>query len=212
MTGETLTVPRGPLDLEQPWTTPAGCTPVRLRRVGDAAAPRLATSVATWFDDECLSVLFTSMDDIVVVSYRGHDEPLYEHDVVEVFLAPDSPTRYFEIEVNPLGAVFDARIDSPDGLRATMRADRAWNCAGLMTAIRKMTESGGGMSIDTLIRIPFAGLDRAVPSAGETWRANFFRIDRHPAFGDEFSAWQPTWKDPPDFHLVAAFGSLRFVG
>jgi hypothetical protein len=66
------------------------------------------------------------------------------------------------------------------------------------------------MSIDTIVRIPFSSVGRATPGDGETWRGNFFRIDRHPDHGDEFSAWQPTLKNPADFHVAAAFGALRF--
>ena len=64
--------------------------------------------------------------------------------------------------------------------------------------------------MDVLIRIPFAALGRPAPADGESWAANFFRIDRHPELGDEFCAWQPTLKKPPDFHLTASFGTLRF--
>ncbi len=131
--------------------------------------------------------------------------------MVEVFLAPEEElTRYFELEINPRGTIFDARVDSPDGVRASMRVDRSWNCDGLLVAVRKVTESDGTASVDTLLRIPFASLGRPVPGDGEHWRVNFFRIDRHPQLGDEFSAWQPTMKSPPDFHVPAAFGTLRF--
>ena len=92
-----------------------------------------------------------------------------------------------------------------------MHADRGWTCDGLFAAIRKTIESDGTTSTDTLLRIPFAALDRGAPEDGETWRANFYRIDRHPRFGDEYSAWQPTWKVPADFHVPAAFGTLRFA-
>ena len=54
----------------------------------------------------------------------GHDEPIWKEDVFEVFVAPQGLTPYFEIEVNPLGTTFDARIDSPDGERATMTTPR----------------------------------------------------------------------------------------
>lgn len=212
MGGETLIVPRAAFDLEEPWTAPAGCVPVRLRRSGDAAAPRLATSVAAWFDDDCLTVLFSAADDLVVASYRDHDDPLWEQDVVEVFLAPQVLASYFEIEVSPRGTIFDARIESPDGVRATMNVDRSWNCRGLFPAVRSIIESGGAISLDLVMRIPFAALDRRTPDDGETWRANFFRIDRHPARGDEFTAWQPTGKEPADFHVTAAFGVLHFRG
>ena len=210
MTGETLVVVRAPFDMEEPWSTPAGCSPVRLRRAGDAAPPRLATSVAAFYDDEYLSILFSSSDDLVRSTLFAHDAPLYEEDVVEIFITPDVLERYYELEVSPRGTVFDARVDSPDGERATMHVDRAWNCEGLVAAVRQVTESHGSTTVDTIVRIPFAALERNTPEAGETWRANFFRIDRHPEAGDEFSAWQPTMKNPADFHVPAAFGTLCF--
>lgn len=209
---ETLAVPRAAFDVEEPWATPAACSPVRLRRAQDGSAPRLATTVAAWHDAEYLTLLFSAADDHIRASYHQHDDPLYEQDVVEVFLAPDGLTRYYEIEVSPNGTIFDAAVDSPDGVRATMHVDRGWTCAGLVVAVRKVTESGGAMSIDSLVRIPFASVGRSAPAEGETWRGNFFRIDRHPGHGDEFSAWQPTLKTPADFHIAAAFGALRFLG
>ncbi len=201
---------RGDFEMEDPWTAPAFCTPVRLRRASDAAPPRLATSVAAWFDEHRLSILFSAGDDHVEATMLAHDAPLYEQDVVEVFFAPEEPTRYFELEVSPRGTVFDARIVSPDGNRATMQVDRRWDCEGLIAAVRVVTESNGAMSVDTLLRIPFASVGRATPREGERWRANFFRVDRHPSHGDEFSAWQPTMRIPADFHVPAAFGTLRF--
>lgn len=211
MIAETLRVPRAAFDMEEPWAMPDACTPVRLRRATDGETPRLSTSVAAWYDEQYLSVLFSASDDLLHATYTHHDDPLYEEDVVEIFLAPDGLVRYFELEVNPRGALFDARITSPDGERATMHADREWTCEGLFAAIRKVTESGGTMTVDTLVRIPFAALERARPQSGEEWRANFFRIDRHPRLGDEFSAWQPTMKIPADFHVPAAFGKLLFA-
>ena len=208
---ETLVIRRAELDMEEPWATPAVSTPVRLRRATDAAAPRLATTLSAWYDDIYLNVLFSASDDHVHATLLEHDAPLYEQDVVEMFLAPDRPTQYFEIEVSPRGTIFDARVDSPDGVRATMRVDRDWTCEGLVAAVRRVTESSGAISIDTVIRIPFASLDRATPADGETWRGNFFRIDRHPQRGDELTAWQPTYRIPADFHVVAAFGALRFA-
>jgi hypothetical protein len=210
ITPEILAVPRGAFDMEDPWTVPAACTPVRLRRATDAAPPRLATSVAVWFDERHLNILFSAGDDHVEATLYEHDAPLYEQDVVEVFVAPEEGTLYFELEVSPRGTVFDARIDSPEGTRATMHVDRDWTCEGLIAAVRSVTESGGASTVDTLIRIPFAAFSLATPQSGDTWRANFFRIDRHPRLGDEFSAWQPTMKNPPDFHVPAAFGTLRF--
>ncbi|MCU1350115.1 MAG: hypothetical protein JWO56_3145 [Acidobacteria bacterium] len=182
---------------------------MRLVRATDGSAPRLSTSVAAYRDDEALTFVFSAADDLVVARYRGHDEPLWEHDVVEVFLAPERRTEYFELEVNPLGTTFDARIESPDGQRGTMRTFLDWTCQGLFAAVRKDVESGGAMTIETVIRIPFASLGGA-PAPGTEWAANLFRVDRHPDRGDEYTAWQPTGKVPADFHVPAAFGLLRF--
>ena len=60
---ETLVVERGGFEMDDPWTAPASSTPVRLRRAVDGAPPRLATSVAAWFDDHHLSFLFSAADD-----------------------------------------------------------------------------------------------------------------------------------------------------
>ena len=208
---ETLVVPRAAFDMDDPWATPAECAPVRLRRATDASAPRLATSVAVWFDDDCLSLLYSATDDHIRATYYLHDDPLYEQDVIETFLAPDGLRRYFEIEVSPHGVVFDAAIESPNGTRDGMLTDIGWTCEGIFVALRRVIESSGTMSIDTIVRIPFAAIERGTPRDGETWRGNFFRIDRHPEHGDEFSAWQPTLKVPADFHVTGAFGVLRFA-
>lgn len=207
---EILDVPRAAFDFEEPWSTPPECTPVRLRRSTDGSTPRLATTIVLFYDDDFLTVLFSATDDHVAATHLAHDAPLYEQDVVELFLAPREPLKYYEIEISPVATLFDARIDSPDGERATMSVDRDWTCEGLFAGVCKITESDGSMCLDVVVRVPFAGLGLGSPAAGETWRANFFRIDRHPRHGDEYSAWRPTFRDPADFHVTSAFGTLRF--
>lgn len=201
----TLRIPRAPFAIEEPWALPPNCERVALRRSTDGTEPRLRTTVAVFVDDGCLNVLFQAEDDGVVATHLAHDAPLYEEDVVEVFLSPSHPSRYFEIEVSPLGITFDARIESPTGTRAGLRMDLAWDCADLFAAVRSTPNA-----IDTIVRIPFASLDLPVPAPGAEWGANFFRIDRSAAHGDEYSAWSPTLRDPPDFHVAAAFGRLVF--
>ena len=198
-------LPLADFSIEDPWAIPAACEVLELRRATDGAVPRLATSLAGYFDRELVTFVFRASDDEIVATQLGHDAPLYQEDVVELFLAPERLTRYFEIEVNPLGTTFDAIIDSPDGHRATMKADIGWTCEGLFAGVRKTD----GL-VETVIRIPFASLGRSAPADGETWNANFYRIDRSATHGDEFSAWQPTLKQSPDFHVPAAFGAVRF--
>ena len=208
MSSDSVIAVRSEFSIEDPWRTPAGALPLRLRRATDGAAPRLATTVAVYYDSEFVTFVFSGSDDHVEATYFSHDEPLYEEDVVEVFLAPTHPAEYFEIEVNPNGALFDAHILSPDGSRETMRADRSWQ-SGAVAAVRKSIETDGAMTIDTVVRAPFRSFG---PNAAPTglWRCNLFRIDRHPTRGDEYSAWRPTLRDPADFHVPASFGALEF--
>lgn len=206
----TIVVPRASFSIEDPWMVPPACEPVRLVRSTDGTAPRLATSVSAYRDAQAITFVFASADDHIVARYYGHDDPLWEHDAVEVFLAPERLTEYFEVEVNPLGTAFDARIESPDGHRGTMRTFLDFTVEGLFAAVRREVESSGAMTVETVIRIPFTSIGGA-PESGTEWRANLFRIDRHPEHGDEFTSWQPTMKDPADFHVPSAFGVLRFA-
>lgn len=201
-----LAVPRLPFRIDDPWALPPAVPPIELVRVTDGSSPRLATSVCVYRDDLHLNLLYRAHDDEVVASYLEHDQPLWEEDVVEVFLAPDHSTTYFEIEVNPLGTTFDARIESPQGIRSSMRTDLAWTCEGLFAAVRRTDDL-----VETMVRIPFRSVATANPSKGDRWRANFFRVDRSASHGDEYSAWRATLKTPPDFHVVGVFGTLLFV-
>jgi hypothetical protein len=208
---DTLQIVRGSFAMEDPWAVPSTCAITRLRRSTDASAPRLATTVCPWYDSEYLNVVFSAADDHVQATMLGRDDPIYNEDVVEVFLAPSEPRTYYEIEVSPRGTLLDAKIDSPDGVRSTMSADFDWECQGLIAAVRQVTEADGSITVDTLIRIPFRAFGLSAPPAGKTWKGNFFRIDRHPTAGDEYTAWRPTMHSPPDFHVSAAFGSLKFL-
>jgi hypothetical protein len=147
---------------------------------GGAVQP---TALRLAHDQERLYVAFRCSDVEIVATYTGRNEPIYDEEVVESFLAPSGdPQRYFELEANPIGAWFEARVENPDGRRATMRVDRDWSCRDWERAVRVRA---GGWDVEWAI--PFASLGEAPPDRDARWRANFFRIDR--ANGGEFSAW-----------------------
>jgi cellulose/xylan binding protein with CBM9 domain len=176
--------------------------PVELRDSTTGAAPRLRTAVRVGFRNGALLVRFDGRDAGTLATLTRRDDPLWTEDVYEVFLAPaDPPTVYFEVEINPLGTLFDARVESPDLVRRTMQADPSWNLQGLSG--RSRVRPGRWSAV---LKIPLAGLagDGSFPHA---WRANFFRVDR--GSSDEFSAWSPTWTDPADFHVPKRFGFLE---
>lgn len=209
ITPSLLEVYAAPFSFEEPWTLPRSADRVMLCNSIDGSSPRLATEVGAYYDREMLYILFEGEDDQIVASFLEHDEPLYQEDVVEVFLAPCRLTEYFELEVNPLGTTFDARIFHPDGNRSAMNAELQWECSGFWTALQRQESNHGRWRFSVVLAVPFDALERRTPRLGESWRANFYRIDRGAA-GDEYTAWRPTFRDPADFHVPSAFGELMF--
>jgi len=175
-----------------------------LRRAQDGGVPLYATRVRLLDDGTRLLVRFDCADPDIWATHGERDAPLWEEEVVEVFLAggADVPTRYFEIEVNPLGVLFDALVLNPDGRRATMRVDTSWNPPGLLA--RVVRDAPAGWSAE--IVLPWA--DCFPDGTPSLLRANFFRIERPRGRPDEFSCWSPTLADPPDFHRPECFGIL----
>jgi len=195
---------RDPLD-EAAWSRlPA----VALRRAQDGADPLQATAVRIAYDLDALLLRFDCQDRDIWATHARRDAPLWEEEVVELFVAPgdDDPSHYVEIEVNPLGAIFDARVTNPQGRRDSMRVDANWNAAGLVAEVNR--PSPGAWRAE--LRIPWTQLCEGPPP--RIWRANFFRVERPRDGADEFSCWSPTLTDPPDFHKPAAFGRLVLGG
>jgi len=192
-----------------PWTQLA---PIWLAPSHGRAAPHgfQSTALRVCHDGVRLYVAFDCEDSAIVASHTGRNAPIYQEDVVEAFLAPGAdPRRYFELETSPRNAWFEARVENPDRRRDTMRVDRNWVCAGFEHAVKMLgRRDGGGESWSAEWAIPFASLGVVAPRTGDHWRANFYRIDQ--ASGGEYSAWSPTFADPPDFHLPDRFGVLAF--
>lgn len=172
-----------------------------LRETSTGAAPQQPTSVRLgWTPDE-LRVLFHCEDTDPWATLTERDAPLYEEEVVEVFLDPfgDSAT-YFEIEVNPLNAVLDLVLRRN---RSGYKKDFAWRCEGLRTAVTKRDSAWTAE-----LSIPFRSITAEPPQAGTRWRANFFRIERPAGQPRELSAWSPTGR--ANFHLPERFGTIEF--
>jgi hypothetical protein len=178
-----------------------------LVRAIDGGAPRLATRLALLDDGERLHVRFECEAPAPWATHRQRDAPLWEEEVVEVFVAPGEPTprRYFELELNPLGAVFDAAVDNPHGDRREMRVDSGWDCPQLETRCEIDAARG-------LWRAELALPWRALGDAREKrWRLNAFRIERPRGGEPEFCAWSPTFARPADFHRPARFGFVTRI-
>lgn len=163
--------------------------------------PELPTALRIAARGDALLVRFDARHRGIVATLRLTNAPLWTEDVVEAFLsADDPPRRYLELEVNPLGTRFSARVDSPGGTREGMSVE-TFECAGFSTDVRRRDRRWSA-----LLRVPASAL--GLGALPETFRASFFRIDRT---SGEFSALFPTRADPPDFHVASAFGRFRIA-
>jgi hypothetical protein len=172
-----------------------------LREVVTGAEPQQRTEVrVTWAGEE-LRIAFEAEDREPWATLTARDAPLYTEEVVEVFLDPVGDlAAYFEIEVNPLGAVLDLLIRRT---RRGLLKDIRWQCEGLRARAAK-TESGWMAEL----AIPSASIAPEPPMPGSRWRANFCRIDRPRGKPRELSAWSPT--GVALFHVPERFGWLEF--
>lgn len=192
---------------DRPWSSVPALSPLREVALGGDVLQ--ATRVRICGDDTRLYVRFDCADRDIWSTYTRRDEPLYNEEVVEVFIASGAatPRRYYEFELNPLGALFDAAIDNPTGSRRDFRVDPAWDCVGIETEVRIAPENG---SWSAIFSIPWASISETFGAEGAArWRLNFYRIERPRNAAPEFSAWSPTFAVPADFHCPAWFGTLR---
>ena len=169
--------------------------------------PWQATMAKMAWNRDFLYIAFQGEDDVQRASYRGFNDPLYEEDVVEIFIDDDRDLKtYLEIEVNPRNAVLHYLIHND------LQGEKL-QFARIEPKVRS------AVAYDQLNRIwkveiavPFAEFitaTRIPPRDGDRWLMNLFRIDRAiKPEEDEYSAWSPTGK--LDFHRPEFFGALVF--
>jgi hypothetical protein len=166
------------------------------------AQPSQATAARAVWDDDEMRVLFHAGDAHAWATMSERDAPLYEEEVVEVFLDPVGDLEcYFEIEVNPLNAVLDLVLRRN---RSGYAKDFAWRCEGLRTRVEKSATAWTAE-----LSIPFRSVAASAPVAGAQWRVNFCRIDRPPHVPRELTSWSPAGR--ANFHTPARFGILEFA-
>ena len=175
----------------------------------DGRAPaRWQTRVELAWDATHFHVRFHCRDDDAWGSFTERDAPLWQQEVVEVFLAAGDavPTEYFELEINPGGTLFDARVANPHGDRRGLVVDPGWNCPDIEWGSEA---SGESQAWRAHLAIPWSGLECSIAPA--TLRANFYRIERPRGGEPEFSCWAPTFTSPADFHRPGRFGVLDLI-
>jgi len=181
--------------------------------LADGSGPAVQqTRVRVGWDDEGLHVRFDCEDRDAWGTFEQRDDPIYEEEAVEIFLAAGvvDPVGYFEIEVSPRGILWDGIVHNPTSRRTEMVSNKSWDCPGIRWAVGR-----GSVRQDwwATFLLPWRGIAPAGPPP--LWRANFYRIERPRDSRDgepEFSCWSPTLTRPADFHKPARFGVLELVG
>jgi alpha-galactosidase len=130
---------------------------------------------------------------------NGRRDHLWDRDVAEAFLQPDPsrPNAYKEFEVSPNGMWID--LDISPGNKPDLQSG--------MTRSVWLNEKGKTWAAE--LAIPMKALTTSFDPAA-VWRVNFFRVE-----GNQeprgYYAWRPTHTPQPNFHVPAAFGSMRFA-
>ncbi|MDJ0754175.1 MAG: carbohydrate-binding family 9-like protein [Ardenticatenaceae bacterium] len=164
------------------------------------------TSVRPCADERAMAVYFKCLDRDIWGGSRRRDDPIYEEEVVELFLAPgsDIPIDYFEFEVSPNGILFDAKIHNPNDGSMAVTVDCSWDCPGVRWQAARWDSENWW---EAVLYIPWLGLNQS-DSLPASWRGNFCRIERPRDGQPEFSCWSPTMTDPANFHRPEYFGTL----
>ena len=180
-----------------------------------AGNERERTSVRLWYDDTALYVGWTCADSDIQATFTARDSKFWEEEVVEFFVTPKGLERYFELQWNPLGGVFDAIIHNQldaRGVSTNFTGDWSFTAKGMKSAVKVKGTIGNSADKDEVwqveVMIPFAALGQSAPKPGEVWRANFYRFNRGKDQPVELLSWSPTML--PGFHQQSRFGFLEF--
>lgn len=143
----------------------------------DDAIP--ATEVRLLHDDANLYASF-ECDDRDVCSFSANDDdPLYERDVVEVFIHLEAhKSTYYEFIVAPNAAFYDARNLERGPLIGGEY--KLWNSTAKRAATVRGTDGDAGdvdQGFTVEMAIPWAAFNVAARPASADWRIGLFRCD-----------------------------------
>lgn len=176
---------------------------------------RERTVVRAWYDEAALYLGWTCSDTDIQATFTARDSKFWEEEVAEFFLTPKDLGRYFELQWNPLGGVFDAIITNTldeRGVSKKFEGDWKFTAQSMKSAVKVKGTVANAADRDDYwqveVAIPFADLSQPAPKPGDVWRANFYRFNR----GNDQPVEQQSWSPPmlPGFHQPARFGFLEF--
>lgn len=179
------------------------CNAVELTDTVTGLPSKEHTELRACWSPDGLYVRFLCKDTNVVSDFEQRDDPLYEQDVVEIFIDEEGTgIHYLELEVSPKNIVFDAQIQN-NGIDAIAATDLAWSFQNLQTSV----EMNEDETMSVFIFIPAINFKGPL-ERGVRWRVNFYRIDEDLDGIREFQAWRPT--GAVNYHIPSKFGTLLF--
>lgn len=184
-----------------------------IRKVGKGKA-EYPTRFKALYSEKGLYFLFDCEDRMLTCSNLPDFGDLFKEDVIELFLWPDERhPLYFEYEASPLGAQLPILVSNNGG---SFCGWQPWHYEDGRLCLCETSVRGGEKAPRAEVKgwllecfIPFE-LFRgvcAVPEKGDSWRANFYRIDY-----DHGPASQWAWdvRTGGNFHDYRSFGRIIF--
>jgi len=176
---------------------------------------RESTEVRLWYDDQALYLAWICHDADIQATLTERDSKFWEEEVAEFFVTPKDLNRYFELQWNPIGGVFDAIIENnldERGISKNIKGDWSFTAKGMKSAVKLQGTPNNSSDKDQFwqveVMVPFSDLGQSVPKPKDAWRANFYRFNRDKDHPVELLSWSPTML--PGFHQPARFGYLDF--
>lgn len=187
--------------------------------------PWFDTRFKMLWDDHCLYVGAWLEEPYPWATLTERESVIFQDNDFELFLDPDGDAkRYFEIEVNAFGTVWDLYLETP--YRDGGSADNSWDVQDLELVthvdgfLNDSTRRSKGWSVT--IALPWHNFERGgmrcPPRRGDAWRMNFSRVQWHvdaelkklPGRAEENWVWSPQYQ--VDMHQPEYWGVVRFVG
>jgi hypothetical protein len=195
--------------------------------------PPWSTRVALAWDDEALYIAARMEEPHLWATITQRDAVIFHDNDFEMFLDPDGDThRYYELEINALGTVWDLFLDRP--YRDAGRALDDWNIGGLRSAVALQgtlndpADEDEGWTVE--LAVPWSGLQdpdgdpEQRPHHGDRWRINFSRVQWHLVFdtvgyrkavtadgrvrAEQNWVWSP--QDAINMHMPEMWGVVEF--
>lgn len=167
--------------------------------------PDSTTTASLCYDETYLYVNWQSIDTEIISTFNNCNDPLWQEDVVEIFIAsPDSyPTNYFEFEVSPKSKLFFADITNANGDCSSL-GDQFYDCGLAEYGVQIVAN---GWNAWFKVRLDTIGRGKVY----NKYLINILRCDYTTNQPIRYLTWQPTYANPACFHKPAYFQEINLI-